>query len=442
MEVTEILRRFDKEKIEFINLQFTDIVGEVRQVINPARDLQHILQNGLGFDGSSAKYVPVDQSDLVLKPDLKTLQILPWGRPENKTARFICDVLDKDRVTPFDADPRYILKKTIEDMRQEFGQSWDFVVAPEMEFFLLEVDEGGNYIPHDRGTYFSIPPYDKETEFRKDLSRALDSMGILCEKNHHEVPNSKHEITFRPGDALSIADATITYKQVVKFFAGEKGLIASFMPKPFDWTYGCGMHVHVNLRDRNKNLNLFYDLDSEDHFSNLARHFIAGILDHAKGLTGITNPSVNSYKRLVPGWEAPVYVAWGPTNRSVLLRIPVSDLEATRVESRNPDASCNPYLAFSAILGAGLDGIRRGLLPPPPINENIYEMSDEERRKREIENLPGNLSEALGCLKKNTVICETLGSSLMKKFLEIKEKEWREFSTHVHPWELEKYVNV
>ena len=442
MDMEKILKRMEEDKVKFLNFQFTTIDGVIRQLINPARNLENLLKNGLGFDGSSSKYVPVNESDLCLKPDLSTYQLLPWGKPENKTARFICDVFTGDGSEPFKADPRGVLKRTILKMKEEFNEGWDFVLAPEIEFFLLKKDDNGDFVPHDKASYFDIPPYDQGTEFRKDLSRALDSMGIIAEKNHHEVPVGKHEITFAHDHAVVTADNTMTYRQIVKYFAGEKGLTASFMPKPFVWTYGCGMHVHLNLRDSKKGQNLFSD-ESKDHYlSDIALQFIAGLLAHARSLTGITNPTVNSYKRLVPGWEAPVYVSWGINNRSSLLRIPASSLKSIRVETRNPDSSCNPYLAFTGLLVAGLDGIRNQMEPPAFINDNIYALSPEKRRGMGIEELPGDLKEALEAFRSDEVLCAAFGEPLVSKFLDFKEKETKEFATTVHPWELEKYVNV
>ncbi|MBC2735886.1 MAG: type I glutamate--ammonia ligase [Desulfobacteraceae bacterium] len=438
----EIINQIGKDEIRFINFQFTTIDGTIRQLINPARGLEGLLSDGLGFDGSSCKYVPVNQSDLTLKPDLSTYQVLPWGDAENRTARFICDVFSGDGAEPFTADPRCLLKKMIADMKAEFGQGWDFMLAPEIEFFLLEKDENGNYIPNDRASYFDIPPYDKGCEFRKDISRALDSVGLVTEKNHHEVPNGKHEITFAYGEALSVADQTVTFRQVVKYMAAQRGLIATFMPKPFVWTYGCGMHVHLNLKDSEAKCNLFYDEADAHNLSQTARHFIAGLLAHARGLTGITNPSVNSYKRLVPGWEAPVYVSWGFGNRSSLLRIPKGNPKAMRVETRNPDSSCNPYLAYAALLAAGLDGVRNQMTPPDYINDNIYALTPEEKSARGIGDLPSDLKEALDAFEADTTLNGAFGKSFTEKFLALKRREVTEFSTTIHPWELETYVNV
>ncbi|MBW1955236.1 MAG: glutamine synthetase [Deltaproteobacteria bacterium] len=438
----DIEKRIREDRVAFVHFQFTTLDGKFRQLVHPARNIESLLEKGLGFDGSSCKYVPVNQSDLTLKPDPTTYQVLPFGDVENKSARLICDVFTGDGSRPFEADPRGLLKKTVAGMQSEFSPGWAFMVAPEIEFFLLEKNEKGEYIPSDRASYFDIYPYDKGAEFRKDISRALDAMGIVTEKNHHEVPSGKHEITFAYADALSVADQTMTYRQVVKHMAAQKGLIGSFMPKPFVWTYGCGMHVHLNLKDAAAGANLFYDPRNTDGLSDIARHFIAGLLDHAWGLTGITNPSVNSYKRLVPGWEAPVYISWGFGNRSSLLRIPEGDPQAMRVETRNPDSSCNPYLAYAALLIAGLDGVRRRLDPPAPVNDNIYALTPEERRRRGIQDLPGDLREALNAFASDRVLCNAFGDAFVSRFLDIKGKDVKAFSTTVHPWELEKYVHV
>jgi glutamine synthetase len=442
MESERLLKQIEADETKFITFQFTTIDGAMRQVIHPARGLKSIFEDGLGFDGSSCKYVSVNESDLCLIPDLSTYRVLPWGSPENRTARLICDVFTADGSRPFAADPRACLKKTIGRMKEEFGEGWELVLAPEIEFFLLDRDEKGEFIPNDRGSYFDIPPYDKSAEFRKDLSRALDAVGIVAEKNHHEVPNGKSEINFAHAEAVTTADNTMTYRQVVKYFAAERGLVATFMPKPFVWTYGCGMHVHLNLRDKSKGENLFYDRAKPHFLSDTALWFIAGLLVHARALAAVTNPSVNSYKRLVPGWEAPVYLSWGFNNRSSLLRIPASNPKAIRVETRNPDSSCNPYLAFNAILAAGLDGVRRRIEPPPFINENVYALSSERKRELGIEELPENLRDAITAFNDDEVLREALGEPLVSRFLALKEKEWKEFATTVHPWELDKYVNV
>ncbi len=440
MEAT--IKRLKEDEIQFINFQFTTINGSIRQLINPAKNLESLLKDGLAFDGSSCGYVPVNQSDLCLIPDLSTYRVLPWGRPENKTASFICDVYSGDGTVPFESDPRGMLKRMIAQMKEEFGADWELMLAPEIEFFLLDKDENGNYIPADRGSYFEIPPYDQGCEFRKDISRALDSVGINTEKNHHEVPPGKHEITFEYSDALAVADMTMVYRQVVKQLAAQKGLTACFMAKPFDWTYGCGMHVHLSLQDAAQKSNLFYDEAKPDFLSDTARHFIAGLIDHAQGLAGITNPTINSYKRLVPGWEAPVYVSWGFGNRSSLLRIPNGNPKARRVETRNPDSSCNPYLAFGAILSAGLDGLRRKAAPPEPYNGNIYDLTPEEKKAHGIGNLPAGLKEALDAFEADEVLCKAFGPAFTDTYLALKRKDVAQFAATVHPWELKTYVNI
>lgn len=431
----------DQEGVEFVSLQFTDIIGGIRSVVIPRRDFEQTVEEGCTFDGSSVGFVGVHESDLTLMPDLSTLRIFPWGSKENKTARIICNVLLQDGKTPFEGDPRFILRRTIEEMKIELGKGVEFLLAPEMEFHLLIKKPDGSYAPHDQASYYYIPPYDQGAELRKELSRALDAMGILCEKNNHEVPKGKHEINFRYNDALSVADNTVTYKQVVKYIANERGLIATFIPKPFFGTYGCGMHVHLNLYDKEKGVNLFSKGEGLE-FSPLGSSFIAGLLEHAKALTSITNPSVNSYKRLVPGWEAPVYIAWAKYNRSSLIRIPATSSKALRLEYRCPDASCNPYLAFAVMLAAGLDGIKRKLVPPPPVEKDIYHMSVDERKALNIESLPGNLKEALDEAERDPIIIKTLGKYLFEKFISLKRKEWENYSTQVHPWELETYINV
>jgi len=437
----EPLKILDQEGVAFVSLQFTDTLGAIRSVVIPKRDFEQTLKAGCTFDGSSAGFVGVHESDLTLIPDTGTLRILPWGEKEKKTARIICDVYREDGKTPFEGDPRSVLCQTVKKMKEELGEGVEFFVAPEMEFYLLVKREDGLFSPHDQAGYFFIPPYDLGAEIRKELSHASDAMGIVCGKSHHEVPKGKHEINFGHGDALSIADATITYKQVVKYIANEKGLVASFMPKPFFGTYGTGMHVHINLFDGKKGANLFSKAETAE-FSGLALSFIAGLLDHARALSGITNPSVNSYKRLVPGWEAPVYIAWARYNRSSLLRVPASSPMGLRVELRSPDASCNPYLAYAVILAAGLDGIKKKLVPPPPVEKDIYHMTLEERKAEGIESLPGTLKEALDETERDPIIKATLGSRLFEKFLSLKRKEWETYCTQVHPWEIETYVNV
>jgi glutamine synthetase len=441
MELQEIEHMVKTQRVSFISLQFVTVAGDLRQVVLPARDIREVLEHGCGFDGSSAGFTTVEKSDLVLRPDPSTFMILPWGEERTRTARFICEVFSADGTAPMPLDPRGALKRVIEGMKREFGPEWSFCLAPELEFYLLVKDELGRFQPHDQAGYFAVEPADKGAEIRKRLSLLLDSMGFVCQKNHHEVPKGKHEINFAFGPALQIADATVTYKLAVKNLAAQHGLVATFMPKPFYGTYGTGMHVHLNLRDEAKGENLFRPSGKEE-ISSLGRHFMAGLLAHARALAGLTNPSVNSYKRLVPGWEAPVYIAWGRWNRSALLRIPSSTPGARRVEFRCPDASCNPYLAFAGILAAGLDGIRRSLALPDPVELNIYTMTPDERRSRGIGTLPRDLEEALECLEADRALREAVGEEIISRFLQIKRREWEDFATAVHPWELERYLDV
>ena len=440
--LSDIQAQIEKEGIQFISWQFCTLHGEVKEVLSPVRDLHSVIEDGCGIDGSCAGYVPTNQSDLVLRPDLDSFMIQPWGGEEGKTARFICDLYQVDGKTPFAMDPRGALQRVLSRMNSEFGKSWQFMTAPEMEYYLVTRDEQGIVQPVDTGYYCDAYPRDRGYDFRKKMALTLDRLGFKTETNHHEGVQSKHEINFRYGEALPIADQTITFKQVVKHYAAREGLTASFMPKPFFGHHGAGMHVHMSLFDRNTEQNLFYDPDADLQLSKTGRQFMAGVMDHARGLAGITNPSVNSYKRLVPGFEVPIYVCWGLYNRSVLLRIPVSSPEARRTEIRCPDATGNPYLTLAALLAAGLDGIRRELELPPPVPELVYSFSAEERERRGIVSLPGNLKDALTCLEEDTYLHQSLGQELINRFLELKWKEWQEFASFVHPWEWDKYLDV
>jgi len=441
LSLSAIEKQIEKQKIKFLSWQYCTLHGEVKEVLSPVRDLHNVLENGCGIDGSCAGYVPTNKSDLILRPDINTYIVQPWGSEADKTARFICDLYEVDGKTPFSMDPRGALKKVLSDMQTQFGDAWEFMSAPEMEYYLVRKDENGVVQPIDTGYYCDAFPRDQGYDFRKKMSLILDDLGFSTETNHHEGVQSKHEINFRYGNALSIADKTITFKQVIKHYAALEGLIASFMPKPFYGHHGAGMHVHMSIFDNKEKTNVFYDPDSEFQLSKIGRNFMAGIMDHARGLAGITNPSVNSYKRLVPGFEVPIYVCWGLYNRSVMLRVPVSSPEARRVEIRCPDATGNPYLTLAALLAAGLDGVKRKLELPPPINELVYNFSKEERDLLNIKSLPGNLKEALESLEEDDFFSQSLGKNLIERFLELKWKEWTDFSSFVHPWEWEKYLD-
>jgi glutamine synthetase len=442
MTLEDVKQRIKQDEIQFLCWQFCTLHGEVKEVLTPARDLESVVANGCGIDGSCAGYVPTNESDILLRPDLDSYLVQPWGEPEDKTARMMCDLYQVDGKTPFPKDPRGALQNVLKQMKNEFGAHWQFMIAPEMEYYLVTKIESGVVEPIDTGYYCDAYPRDQGYDFRKKMSRTLDSLGFVCETNHHEGVQTKHEINFKYGRALATADATITFKQVIKHFAARQGLIASFMPKPFYGHHGAGMHIHMSIFDETQNRNIFFDPDAEHQLSRAACQFMAGIMNHARGLAGVTNPSVNSYKRLVPGFEAPIYVCWGLYNRSVMLRVPVSSPQARRVEIRCPDATGNPYLTFAALLAAGLDGIRRGMQLPPPVSEIVYHVPPEERKARNIENLPGNLKEALHCLEENSYLQESLGRDLVSHFIELKWKEWDEYSQRVHPWEWKKYLDV
>ena len=441
LSLSDIQNRIKEESIKFLSWQFCTLHGEVKEVLSPVRDLQTVVENGCGIDGSCANYVPTNESDLILRPDLDTFMIQPWGSENDKTARFICDLYKVDGQTPFAMDPRGALRSVLTGMRKEFGDNWQFMTAPEMEYYLVTKNDRGVVLPIDTGYYCDVYPRDQGYDFRKKMSLTLDQLGFTTETNHHEGVQSKHEINFRYGKALPIADQIITFKQVIKHFASREGLTATFMPKPFYGHHGAGMHVHMSIFDTKADQNIFYDSAAEFQLAETGKQFMAGVMDHARGLAGITNPSVNSYKRLVPGFEVPIYVCWGLYNRSVMLRVPVSSPKARRFEMRCPDATGNPYLTLAALLAAGLDGIRRGLKLPPPVPELVYDLSAEERHIRNISSLPGNLKEALTCLEEDTFLHEALGSELIARFLELKWKEWSEFSSFVHPWEWKKYLD-
>ncbi len=437
----EILEVVKEKNISFIRLMFTDLAGIPKNVEIPAEELENALDNGVYFDGSSVDgFVGIEESDLILKPDLDTFTILPWTFEENRhTARFICDVYTPSG-EPFKGDPRYILRKALEKAK-EMGFT-DFKVGPEMEFFIFkEKDEPTTEII-DTGGYFDLLPVDKGEKVRQDIVIALKEMGFNIEAAHHEVAPSQHEIDFRYGPALSVADNVITLKLVAKTIAISKGLVANFMPKPIFGVNGSGMHIHMSLFKGDENA--FYDENGiYGGISQTMLYFIGGILKHIRGLTAITNPTVNSYKRLVPHYEAPTNACWATNNRSALIRVPAARGKGTRIELRNPDPSANPYLAFAAILAAGLDGIENKITPPNPVNKiNTYDLSDEEMEKLSIIPLPATLEEALIELEKDDLLKNTLGEHVYKMFTTIKWNEWREYNTIVHSWEIEKYCRI
>ncbi|MBX6772310.1 MAG: type I glutamate--ammonia ligase [Chloroflexi bacterium] len=436
----EVLSRAEREHVRFVNLQFTDIVGHVKSVTIPIEQFPDAIEHGKWFDGSSIEgFARIAESDMFLMPDLRTFQIIPWERGENTTARTICWVYNPNGEL-FSGDPRAVLARVMADAEQ---MGYIFHAGPEVEFFLFRPDENGRIapLPHDRAGYFDFST-DLASTVRKEMVNALEEMGIKVETSHHEVADGQHEIDFEYADALTAADNTVTFKYTLKAIAQQHNLYATFMPKPIYGINGSGMHTHQSLFDRN-GVNVFADPTDEYGLSATAKHFIAGQLYHAPAMTAVLAPLVNSYKRLVPGYEAPVYISWARVNRSALIRVPrisPGRLKATRVEIRCPDPSCNPYLAFAVMLAAGLDGIRRKLALPEPVEEDLYSFDEDERIRRQIDVLPGSLGAALDELRKDEVVQAALGPHVYERFLEAKTIEWNEYRTYVSPWELDRYL--
>ena len=439
----QIIDRVAANDIEFISLQFTDIVGVVKSVTIPATELQIVLDRGQWFDGSSVLgFARIAESDMYLVPDLDTYAVIPWKRDGSPTARIICDVYTP-KGEPFQGDPRHVLKRVVAEAA---GMGYIYNTGPEPEFFLFESDDNGRALPRpqDQGSYFDLST-DRGLTVRNEMSRALAAFGIEVEASHHEVASGQHEIDFRYTDALRAADNVVTFKVTLKEVAREHQLHATFMPKPIAGINGSGMHVHQSLFHADTGDNAFADDQEERGLSQEALHFIAGQLAHARGMSAVLAPLVNSYKRLVPGYEAPVYISWGQINRSALIRVPQVQPDhpaSTRLELRCPDPSCNPYLAFAVMLRAGLDGIERKLEPPPIANEDLYHLDDLGRRTLGLDMMPGSLGEALEELKRDDLMRETLGEHIFDRFVGAKSIEWQEYSTHVSGWELERYLPI
>lgn len=433
----DILRIVKEKDVKFIRLQFTDIFGSLKNVAITASQIEKALDNKCMFDGSSIEgFVRIEESDMYLYPDLDTFEIYPWHKKHGSIARIICDVYTPD-AAPFEGDPRYILRKTLDEAKK---MGFTFNVGPECEFFLFNIDEFGHptTITYDTAGYFDLGPVDVGESIRRDICINLEGMGFEIEASHHECATAQHEIDFKYSEALSAADNIVTFKMVVKSIANHHGMCATFMPKPVYGVAGSGMHINMSLYKDGKNA--FYDPSTKDGLSKTAYNFIAGVLSHIKGACAFTNPLVNSYKRLVPGFEAPCYIAWTAANRSALIRVPSSRGDGTRIELRNPDPSGNPYLQLAILLSAGLEGIKKNLMPCEPVLTNIYDLSDEERKERGIENLPSDLNEAIKEMKKDPFICEVLGSHVYEKYIEAKEKEWQRFATTVTQWEIDEYL--
>jgi glutamine synthetase len=439
MERREILRSVEEEGVRFIRLQFTDIMGIVKNVEIPSSQLEKALDGQIMFDGSSIQgFTRIEESDMLLVPDFATFRVNPWANPDgSKVARIICDIYLPDG-NPFAGCPRMTLKRQVERARE---MGYTMVAGPEAEFFLFQRDEEGEVQveTHDVGGYFDLTPVDRGEHCRRDIVIVLEAMGFEVEAAHQEVAPGQHEIDFKYAEALACADNVTTFKFVVKKVALDHGLHATFMPKPIFGVNGSGMHTHQSLLDR-KGKNAFHDPKGSWELSKVALGYIGGVLDHAAAFVAVTNPLVNSYKRLVPGYEAPINIAWAEQNRSPLVRVPAKRGMSTRCEVRVPDPACNPYLALAVMLAAGLDGIERELDPGPPVNKNIYTMSEREKRRLRIRQLPPSLSQALDALEKDRVILEALGSHISEQFLEAKRQEWAAYISHVHPWEQERYL--
>lgn len=436
----EILQLAKENDVRYVRLQFTDLLGIIKNVEIPVDQLTKALDNKIMFDGSSIEgFVRIEESDMYLVPDYSTWLVFPWNAQHGKVARLICDVYLPDGM-PFQGDPRIVLKRAVERARAAGFDS--FNVGPEPEFFLFKVDENGRPTQevNDEGGYFDWAPLDLGENCRREIVLTLETMGFEIEASHHEVAPGQHEIDFKYADALEAADNIATFRLVVKSIAREYGLHATFMPKPVFGLNGSGMHCHQSLFVNGQNS--FYDESDEIGLSATARHYLAGILEHARSFTAICNPTVNSYKRLVPGYEAPSYVAWSAKNRSPLVRIPAARGLSTRIEVRSPDPSCNPYLAIACMLVAGLDGIEKKLRLAPPINRNIYIMSDEEKAASGIESLPGSLGEAIDQLSSNQVLRDGLGEHVFTHFIEAKRIEWNIYKMQVTEWEREQYMSM
>ncbi|MFG6148825.1 type I glutamate--ammonia ligase [Halobacillus sp. B23F22_1] len=436
----EIYKKIDEENVKFIRLQFTDMLGTIKNVEIPFSQLDKALDGMMMFDGSSIEgFVRIEESDMYLVPDLDTFVVFPWSSEKGKVARFICDIYNPDK-TPFEGCPRYNLKRNLKKM-EELGFS-AFNIGTEPEFFLFKLDENNEPTLelNDKGGYFDLAPTDLGENCRRDIVLELEEMGFEIEASHHEVAPGQHEIDFKYSDAVKHCDDIQTFKLAVKTIARQHGLHATFMPKPLFGVNGSGMHANMSLF--NEDGNAFFDEGGKEQLSEVAYQFTAGIIKHATNFTAVTNPTVNSYKRLVPGYEAPCYVAWSGQNRSPLVRVPTSRGLSTRIEVRSVDPAANPYMAMSVLLAAGLDGVENKLEAPSPVDRNIYVMNKKEREAHGVQDLPATLYDALEELQKDEIMMKALGEHLFEHFIEAKEIEWDMFRTQVHPWEREQYLQT
>lgn len=438
VKVSEMLARIKADNVKFIRLQFSDIMGIPKNVAIPAFQAEKALTDGIWIDGSSIEgFTRIDESDMILKPDIDTYQILPWRPAEKRVARFICDVYTYGN-KPFEGDPRSVLKRNLDEAAK---LGFTFNTGPELEFFVFKRDQNGNPTTEfvDYGGYFDLAPSDAAEDLRREIVMALTDMGFEIEASHHEVAESQHEIDFKYGDALSVADKVITFKFAAKTLALMAGMHATFMAKPIGLINGSGMHTHGSLSKDGKNV--FFDPDAKNQLSDTMLYYIGGLIKHAKAITRLGNPTINSYKRLVPGYEAPVYITWSAANRSALIRVPAARGNSTRAELRSPDPTCNPYLLFAAMIAAGLDGVKNKIMPPAATDVNIYHLTDKERVERGIEMLPGSLIEANDELLKDKVICDALGPHIVENLTKIAVAENDSFRLAVHPWEIERYIH-
>jgi glutamine synthetase len=432
----EVLKIVHEKDVAFVQFWFTDVLGQLKSFSITPQELELAFSEGMGFDGSSIQgFARIEESDMVAVPDPTTFQLLPWRPQDQPTGRMFCDILNPDG-TPYDGDPRYALKRMLKRVSEK---GWTYYLGPELEYFYFQSDQDPEIL--DQGGYFDVTPLDRGSDLRRQTIFALQALGIQVEYSHHEVAPSQHEIDLRYDEALRMADKTQTYRITVKEVARQNGVYATFMPKPLFGQNGSGMHTHQSLFKGDSNL--FFDSSDRYHLSREAKNFIAGILHHAREMTAVTNQWVNSYKRLVPGYEAPVYISWARRNRSTMVRVPMykpGKEKATRIEFRAPDPACNPYLAFAVMLAAGLDGMEKKYPLPDPVEEDIYHMSDSERAARGILSLPGSLYEAVSECEKSELVQRTLGDHVFNKFIENKKIEWDTYRIQVNVYEVERYL--
>jgi glutamine synthetase len=434
----DVIKFVEKNNVKFIRLWFTDILGQIKSFAITSEELEGAFDEGMGFDGSSIKgYARIDESDMIAKPDPSTFQLIPWRPKEKAVGRMFCDILNPDG-SPYEGDPRYALKRNLERLKEH---GYTFYLGPELEYFYFRDSKGTQVL--DEGGYFDLTTLDAASDLRRETVLTLEEMGIKVEYSHHEVAPSQHEIDLRYAEALEMADNVMTYRIAVKEVATKYGFYATFMPKPIFGQNGSGMHTHQSLFKGDRNI--FYDANDKYYLSDIAKNYIAGLLKHAPEITAFANQWVNSYKRLIPGYEAPVYIAWARRNRSALVRVPLykpGKEKATRVELRSPDPACNPYLAFAVMLAAGLEGIEKGYELPEPVERDIYELSLEEKIELGIGSLPGNLIDAIGKVEQSELVRKALGNHIFQNFIMSKKIEWNDYRSRVHPYELEKYLPI